>query len=143
QDADGAWKLSGAKSPAVTSLAVMAFLSAGHVPGEGPYGNTITRGVRWVLTAQQPDGLIPSRTSRGYTMYEHGISTLMLAEVVGMTDAALAPRVTKALEKAVAVVLKAQRLEGVAAGGWRYQVEGLDADISVSGWQLLALKAAR
>src|SRR5947208_3608673 len=34
---DGAWRAQGqVKSAAVTALCVMAFLSAGHVPGEGP-----------------------------------------------------------------------------------------------------------
>jgi hypothetical protein len=36
QDADGSWQGQGMKHHGVTSLAVMAFLSAGHVPGEGP-----------------------------------------------------------------------------------------------------------
>src|SRR6185312_7562611 len=45
-------------SPAVTGLAVMAFLSAGHVPGEGRYGATIEKGIRWVLRKQRTNGLI-------------------------------------------------------------------------------------
>ena len=52
---DGAWgaggKGGGGANPAVTSLCVMAFLSAGHVPGEGRYGETIEKGIRWVLQA--------------------------------------------------------------------------------------------
>src|SRR6516162_7571728 len=54
---DGSWKQGNTRSPAVTSLAVMAFLSAGHVPGEGKYGAVVEKGVRWVLAAQQPNGL--------------------------------------------------------------------------------------
>ncbi len=143
QDADGAWRLYAQKSPGVTSLAVMAFLSAGHVPGEGPYGDSVTRGIRWVLDAQKADGLFLSPQRPGFAMYEHGISTLMLAEVAGMTDAALSRRIKQAVEKAVAVILKAQRRDGLSAGGWRYQVTGTDADVSVTGWQLLALRAVR
>src|SRR5262249_57606758 len=44
---DGAWRAGNQKNPAITSLAVMAFLSAGHVPGEGRYGPTLEKGVRW------------------------------------------------------------------------------------------------
>src|SRR5438105_3002861 len=55
---DGCWKMGSIRSPAATGLAVMAFLSAGHVPGEGKYGDVIEKGVRWVLKAQQPNGLI-------------------------------------------------------------------------------------
>lgn len=145
QDSDGAWRLNTNKNVAATSLAVMAFLSAGHVPGEGPYGKAIAKGIRWVV--KHPVGVNDSNNpyfpTGAYTMYERGISTLMLAEVVGMTDAKLSPLVKKALEREVRLILKGQRQKGVDAGGWRYQLFGNDADVSVTGWQLMALKAAK
>jgi hypothetical protein len=142
QESDGSWIGVGQKSPAITSLAIMAYLSAGHVPGEGPYGTTIDKGIRWVLSQQQPNGLITS--SQGLDMYHHGISTLMLAEVAGMTDANSAKELRTKLERAVSVILIAQNLQANAAqGGWRYMVQNFDADISVTGWQLLALRAAK
>src|SRR5688572_2133385 len=53
---DGSWRSAGGKDGAITSLAVMAFLSAGHVPGEGPYGEAVEKGVAWVLRQQKPSG---------------------------------------------------------------------------------------
>jgi hypothetical protein len=142
QDPDGGWRAGRyARNPAVTSLAVMAFLSAGHVPGEGRYGEVITRGVNAVLDAQHANGLVASEGH--HEMYHHGISTLMLAEVAGMTDGKLAEEVRRKLEKAVALILRAQRTSGIHRGGWRYRVDGYDGDISVSGWQLMALRAAK
>jgi squalene cyclase len=140
---DGAWRGGGSgKNPAVTSLAVMAFLSAGHVPGEGRYGETVEKGIRWVLSRQQPNGLIASEY--GHEMYHHGIATLMLAEVAGMTDGELGREIRKKLEKAVALILKAQRRSGAERGGWRYQVAHVNgSDMSVTGWQLMALRAAK
>src|SRR5262249_24105433 len=131
--ADGSWRAGpGGKNPAITSLAVMAFLSAGHVPGEGRYGETVEKGVRWVLKEQRPNGLIAS--DGGHEMYHHGIATLMLAEVAGMTDGDLGRQVRKGLEKAVAVILKAQRVRGPERGGWRYQVAHVGgSDLSVTG----------
>lgn len=137
---------------AITSLAVMAFLSAGHVPGEGHYGANVERGVEWVLDQQQPDGkLVPKHMTT--EMYHHGICTLMLAEVIGMTKQDTADRLRSALEKAVKVILAGQRkgdarAANSAAGGWRYSVLttgqwGGDADLSVTGWQLMALRAAK
>src|SRR5437868_83360 len=42
QNADGSWNsLHGGKHPAITSLAIMAFLSAGNVPGEGKHGEVV------------------------------------------------------------------------------------------------------
>jgi hypothetical protein len=141
QDRDGAWRIGNAPNPAVTGLCVMAFLSAGHVPGEGPYGSTVARGVEWVLKQQQPNGLIAS--VGGHEMYHHGICTLMLAEAVGMTDAKRSDEVRGKLEKAVQAILKGQRQAGPHRGGWRYRLDGFDGDISVTGWQLMALRAAK
>jgi hypothetical protein len=76
-------------------------------------------------------------------MYVHGVCTLMLAECAGMTDAGIADELKGRLERAVKVILKAQRDGTRDAGGWRYQVAGFDADLSVTGWQLMALRAAR
>jgi hypothetical protein len=142
QDNDGAWRAGRLrKNAAITGLAVLAFLSAGHVPGEGPYGETVAKGVRWVLAAQQANGLIA--TEGNHEMYHHGICTLLLAQVAGMTHDSLADEVRQKLAKAVAVILKAQRTAGLHRGGWRYQVNQTDGDISVTGWQLLALRAAK
>jgi prenyltransferase beta subunit len=140
---DGSWSAgqAGASNPAITGLCVMAFLSAGHVPGEGPYATTIEKGIRAVLKSQQANGLLA--TEGHHEMYHHGICTLMLAEVAGMTEGPLAEEVRKKLERAVAVILKAQRKDGVNRGGWRYTVNGVDTDISVTGWQVMALRAAK
>lgn len=141
-NADGSWNsFSGGKHPAITSLAIMAFLSAGNVPGEGKHGEVVKKGIEWVLKQQLPNGLIASEAH--HEMYHHGICTLMLAEVAGMTGGKLAEDVRQRLEKAVQIILKGQRTVGVDKGGWRYRVEGADSDISVTGWQLMALRAAK
>jgi hypothetical protein len=142
QDRDGAWQAAGTKSAAITGLSIMAFLSAGHVPGEGRYGPTVEKGIRWVLQNQQASGLIA--TQDRYQMYHHGICTLMLAQVAGMTDHKLADEVRQKLEKAVQVILRAQRGAGKNHGGWGYYVaDDAYADISIAGWQLLSLRAAK
>lgn len=141
QETDGSWHVNGEKNPGISALAIMAFLSAGHVPGEGPYGPTVEKGIRWVLQKQLPNGLFASNS--GHEMYHHGICTLMLAEATGMTDRALAEELRPKLAKAVALIVKAQVQVNQYKGGWRYRVDSADADVSVSGWQLLALRAAK
>jgi hypothetical protein len=142
QNKDGSWRGNSGPHPAVTSLAVMAFLSAGHVPGEGRYGPTVERGIRWVLRQQHANGLIASESA--HEMYHHGIATLMLAEVAGMTDGDLGRDVRRALEKAVAIILKAQRTRGSERGGWRYRAAHVNgSDLSVTGWQVMALRGAK
>ena len=152
QGTDGAWttrakdfNLGGGyrigKDPAVTSLCVMAFLSAGHVPGEGPYGKVVENGIKFVLAQQKPNGLFAGDYQGQIEMYPHGICTLMLAEAVGtLPDRAAAKRLRKQLELAVEIVLKAQVQRGEDRGGWRYKVDSTDADLSVTGWQLMALR---
>ena len=150
QLADGAWgagaRGDGRASPAVTSLCVMAFLSAGHVPGEGRYGETVEKGIRWVLRTQQPNGLFAGDGSGGQEMYHHGICTLMLAEAAGMTDGKLGEEIRKKLVKAVDVILTAQRTDEharPAAAGATPRGPRPSSDISVTGWQIMALRAAK
>lgn len=145
QQPNGSWRIdSYGESTAATSLAVMSFLAAGHVPGEEPYGEVLKRGIGWVIEQQKPDGMIVAAKSHG-PLYSHGISTLMLAEVVGMADAEQAEPCRHALERGVRLILDAQNVakEQRHAGGWRYQATSRDSDLSVTGWQLLALRAAK
>ena len=143
------WQAQASRNSAITALTVMAFLSAGHTPGDGPYGKVVEQGVRAVLKAQHANGLIA--TVGHYEMYQHGICTLMLAEAAGMTeDKELAKEIKRRLVKAVKIILQAQRLTSGQTyhGGWRYRVDQRydlqpPADISVTGWQLLALRAAK
>jgi hypothetical protein len=147
QQPDGSW-VSGSfgSATSVTSLAVMSFFAAGHVPGEpGPYRDAIEKGIRHILGHQQVNGLIVSNASHG-PMYCHGISTLMLAEAVGMTaDTEMAAAIRAALVRAVKLILSAQERpkNRDQAGGWRYQPTSDDSDLSVTGWQLMALRAAK
>ena len=146
QQADGSWKLNATgNSAAGTSLAVMAFMASGHVPGEGPYGARIDRGIHWVMEQQKANGLIADMNTHG-PMYTHGISTLMLAEALGMMEEADAPQLRRTLEKGVKLIIAAQDRPGKShnqAGGWRYQPESTDSDLSATGWQVLALRAAK
>lgn len=144
QQPSGAWRIKSVEDNAATSLAVMAFLAAGHLPGEGPFGSQLERGIRWVLDRQQANGLFLHRAGHG-PMYVHGISTLMLAEVAGAVQGELRRRVRTGLERAVQLILKAQAVGKGRdhAGGWRYGPDSADSDLSVTGWQLLALRAAR
>jgi hypothetical protein len=148
QQADGTWyagNRGGPRDPSITSLTVMAFLSAGHLPGEGPYGQVVEKGVRAVLKFQNPrTGLIA--TNSGWEMYQHGICALMLAEVAGMTgDKKLAKEIRDKLVKAVEVIVRSQRKPNTRfhRGGWRYRAGGNDSDMSVTGWQIMVLRAAK
>jgi hypothetical protein len=135
-----------AGTTAVASLAVMAFLSHGHMPGQGPYGAGINSAIDYVLKSQQLEGPkkgLLARDESNVAMYEHGISTVMLAEVYGMVDDQRRSRIDRALALAVQLIIDSQGAEKTDAkdrGGWRYALNSPDADISVTGWQLMALR---
>jgi hypothetical protein len=154
QNSDGSWNAQAigrggfgsgnGRDPAVSALCVMAFLSAGHVPGEGKYGGNIERGVRFVTGQQQSNGLFGSQGNGMFVMYTHGICTLMTAEVVGlMPDRSEAAKLRKQLEQAIKLIKYAQANHGQNDGGWRYQPQPGDADMSVTAWQVMALRAAK
>jgi hypothetical protein len=144
--ASGAWPTNvaaGGDSAAITSLAAMAFMARGHVPSQGPYGENINHAVDYILKLQQSNGVL-SATDVGSTMYDHGISTVMLCETYGMLDEARQQRAAVAIAKAVRLILLAQAVpkDSNMRGGWRYSPDATDSDISVSGWQLMALRGA-
>src|SRR4029077_3466038 len=81
----------------------------------------------------------PNGTPHG-PMYGHGFGTLFLAEVSGMVhDPLLREEVDRKLHAAVKLILGCQNSEG----GWRYDPDGREADISVTICQIMALRAAR
>ena len=145
QNNDGSWLSGqGQRDPAVTALCVMAYMSAGHVPGEGPYGEVVLNGIRYVMNCQLRNGLFAPINGGNHEMYYHGICTLMLAEAAGMMPNPVESRKLKdRLQDAIKIILTAQRKEGEHRGGWRYRVQSVDSDMSVTGWQLMALRAAK
>lgn len=146
QQASGAWTTSDfGESTATTALAIMSFLAGGHVPKEGPYGQHLTRGVGWLLSQQHANGLLVGKERSHGPMYSHGIATLMLAEVAGMVDPSQEEKCRNVLQKAVKLIVDAQNHPKPAEhdGGWRYQPTSGDSDLSVTAWQLLAMRAAK
>jgi hypothetical protein len=126
----------------ITALACIAFMADGHLPGRGPYGRIIERGLDFILEHQAETGLYAADTSHG-PMYGHGFATLFIGEIYGMTrggaDTARAERVHESLVRAVRLIVQTQNAEG----GWRYNPVPYDADVSVTICQIMALRSAR
>ena len=125
------------RNVAVAALSGMAYLSSGSGPDRGPYGDRVSKTVDFIVASTQPSGFIIREDSAQHgPMYGHGFATLFLAEVYG-----LSPRedVRKSLKSAVQLIVNSQNKEG----GWRYDPDGRDADISVTVCQIMALRAAR
>ena len=134
QTAEGNWPdESPTTEAAITSLALLSLLAHGDDPNFGPYSVTIHRGLDFILKrADSATGYI------GPSMYNHGFSTLALAEAYGAVDDS---RLGPALQKAVRLIVSAQEQNSLKA--WRYSPDAKDADTTVSGAQMVALLAAR
>jgi hypothetical protein len=103
---------------ACTAYAVLCYLGAGY-DHRSPnlYRKTVENGLKWLLSAQKPDGLMGERN------YEHAIATSALAEAYAMTSD---PLLREPAQKAVDVILARQARDAKAkdqayAGlGWDY-----------------------
>ncbi len=130
---NGSWS-SQSHQVAITAYAMMAFITAGHLPGEGPYGQQLDNGLRFLLDCVRPDGYIAAPIGAN-NMYGHGIATIVLGELYGQTqNEEIRPR----LQRAIDCILASQNKEG----GWRYQPRPADADMSVTVLQVVALRVA-
>jgi len=134
----------GGPKVALTGLSLMAYLATGRMPDTGKHGQTVRDAIDYLVKACPQDGYFGKVD--GSRMYGHAIATLALAEVYGMeADAAQRAKVRGALARAVKVLLQAQnaRKDEPYRGGWRYEIASADSDLSVSGWCILALRAAQ
>lgn len=121
----------------LTALTVLAFLGAGYTHQEGPYQETVRKGLNWLILNQRQDGFLGGDAAHFEQMYCHGMATYALAEAYGMEGAGGASPIRRPLLRAVDYILAQQGEDG----GWRY-VKGQQGDMSMFGWQLMALKSA-
>lgn len=159
QAADGSFPTLAQGQPAVTSLCVMAFLSRGHQPNLGTYGQRLNRAIDYVLSCQASNGLISfqppgpvyeDKEASHTAVYNHAISGLMLGEVYGQVSGQRARAAKQTIERALQFSRQLQLRPKPTAdrGGWRYirinsYGSGVDSDLSVTGWQLMFMRSAR
>jgi hypothetical protein len=132
---------------AMTSLSIIAMVAAGHQPTDPtPEGKCLGKALAYVLRpgVQDAQGYF---NGDGGNMYGHAIITLMLAELLGMGLNAEQDKVMRErVQKAVALIVRAQKVprkDPMDQGGWRYNPNSVDSDLSVTIWQVMALRSAQ
>ena len=136
----------------LTGLSLLAYLGAGRTPTDPEYGDRVALGLQWLIRQQvrrdvggkpaerADDGYLGGRANRFARMYCHGMATLALGEAYGMTGD---PSYKEPLERATAFIVRMQYPDG----SWRYSdwrgQEGATGDMSLFGWQVMALKSAQ
>jgi hypothetical protein len=136
----GLWKLSSVRNnrneAAATAMALLAYLGAGETDRKGGFQKPVELGLRALLKMQSEDGKFShGSASYNHAFYTHAICTIALCEMYGLTGDS---KYLLPAERAVAYAIATQNSEG----GWKYR-PGKGADLSVTGWMLMAMQSAR
>lgn len=116
-----------------TAIALLPFLAAGHTHQNGSHKDTVARGIKYLSEKAKVAG-DQADLSDGGNLTFHGMATLVLCEVYGLTsDKAQAEMPQKAINFIVAFQDKEK-------GGWS-AAAGQPCDMSVTRWQIVALKS--
>jgi hypothetical protein len=100
-----------------------------HKRKDGVYGKNVERALNYLILKQGRDG------NFGGGMYAHGLATIAMCEAYGMTND---PKLKKSAQLAINFIRAAQS----ESGGWRYEPRQ-GGDMSVVGWQVMALKSGQ
>lgn len=144
QGRNGSW---GGQVPvATTSVACLALMAGGHIPGRGAYGENVRRGLNFILRCASRSGYINESTdgSMGGSsrMHGHGYAALFLAEIYGMTHNMTGVDTVELkaiLTRAIRLIENSQD----SNGGWTYEPVRSGHEGSVTVTQIHALRAAR
>ena len=133
QGAAGNWE---SNDLGLVSLGAMAFLSAGHMPGRGKYGDAVDRALGYVARNMKPSGLLNIADAQR-DMYNHGLAAFVLGQAYGMTDD---PQLGRVLEKSLKLIATTQCDDG----GWDYRAKRQERghDLSLVVMQAKALRSA-
>jgi predicted secreted protein len=141
QNPDGSW--GSANKPAMTGLALLAFMGRCETADSPTFGDNVFKGIMYLVeVGKKNNGMLFEGGSRNHMPYEHGIAAYGLGETYALAKYGQRelPGVRDAFENAVDIILKGQ----TRRGSWAYGYDkSLGGDLSVTGWNYQALKAAR
>jgi hypothetical protein len=139
QNGDGSW--GSANKPALTGLALLAFLGRCETADSPAFGDNVYNGIMYLVDlGKRNNGYLSEKTSKNAIPYEHGIAAYGLGETYALAryGTRQLPGVRDAFEDAVEIILKGQ----TRRGSWAYGYDtNLNGDLSVTGWNYQALKA--
>ena len=98
---------------AVTAFVSRAMMASGSKPGEGPYGERLSKSLAYLLGRVQQSGLISSKdANEPAPMYGHAFALMFLAECrkAGPKD-----DIKEKIDRAVNLIVKSQNKEGGGA----------------------------
>lgn len=152
QNADGSWGRS--NKAAMTGLALLCFLGRCETPDSPFYGDHVRNGLLYLveLARKNPQGIVSETPLANSATYEHGIATYALGETYSFyrLGGSKLPGLRETFEKGVQTIIGQQNRRGAWTYGGKdagmpsaYNKESGGEDLSVTGWQFQALKAAK
>jgi hypothetical protein len=146
QQPNGLWSLTGPYSDgaraeneaAATAMALLAFQGAGFThqgDPQHPFTPVVRRGWNALANRMDSEGRFYHNIPTGHQLYTQAQCTIAMCELYAMTSD---PDYHELAQRAVDHCVAIQAPEG----GWRYE-PGVDSDMSVTGWFVMALQSAR
>ncbi len=135
QGPDGNW---GSSDLGLVGMGALAFMSAGHSPGRGKYGQPLKRALDYVTNNAKPSGLL-NISDQQRDMYNHGLATFVLGQAHGMSSTP-DRKLNTALDRALKLISNTQCEDG----GWDYRAHRQQNghDLSLAVMQAKALRSA-
>lgn len=152
QNGDGSWGR--ANKAAMTGLTLLCYLGRCETPDSAFYGDNVRDGMLYLveLARRNPHGILADNVVSNSATYEHGIATYALGEMYSfyrLGNRSL-PGLRETFEKGVQIIIEQQNRQGSWTYGGNdagmptaYNKDSRGEDLSVSGWQFQALKAAK
>ncbi|MBP7948853.1 MAG: terpene cyclase/mutase family protein [Verrucomicrobiales bacterium] len=145
QNADGSW--GNQWKGGMTGLVLLCYYGHCETPESPFYGENILKGINYLINlAQQKNGFF-TEMKTNHCVYEHGIACYALGETYSFSKLGKKemPGLRESFERGVAIIIEHQQDDGNWAYGGNspHYVKYGREDMSVTGWQFQALKAAK
>jgi hypothetical protein len=139
QKPDGSWD--GQSKVAMTGLALLAYFGHCETPASPEFGDSCMKAIVYLVNIGAKNNGRMADDFGGPWAYEHGIATYALGEATTFCKEIKqdVPGLVDVTKKAGQFIIDNQN----KSGGWAYKYENYDGhvDVSITGWQIQALKA--
>ncbi|MDA7615522.1 hypothetical protein N8574_03685 [Akkermansiaceae bacterium] len=144
QNKDGSW--CDQKQVGMTGLALLAFLGHCETTMSEEFGETVFSAITYLVNkAMKNKGKLATDFKDNHWCYEHGIAVYAIAEAYTLCQKSFGesiPNLPEAVQASTQFLINSQHQKG----GWEYaysEDNGRGGDLSIVGWHLQALKAAK
>ena len=143
QNKDGSWG-EGQFRASMTGISLLAYLAHCETPLSEEFGENVLKGISFLVDLGMKNPVISEKPALKEICYDHAVATYALCEAYTFCKQMDIPSIAnleRVVIKAVDRIIEAQ----CPNGGWGYSYNNKinpDIDLSVTGWNVQALKAA-